>query len=196
MPGDRTKVFVVGWHRTGTTSMHVALNALGYRVRDFNGRLLWMFMRTGQARHVVRAARRGDAFRDYPWSLAYRELDAAFPDSRFILTLRDETSWLASYTRLHDRAHPRTIEWLYGPGPGPASDPDRYLERYRAHNRDVIEHFRTRPNLLTFNAFEGDGWDPLCDFLERERPSISYPDEKSATLAGRQPWGRGRFRRS
>lgn len=187
------KVFVVGWHRTGTTSLHVALQQLGYRVWDFDADML-RALKEDRTKRVIRAARRADAFRDFPWNLLWREFDDRYPDARFILTLRDTNSWFASYRRLHQQATEQTVRWLYGPG-SPEREPQRYIDRYERHNRDVLDHFAGRSDFLTFNAFEGDGWAKLCRFLGHQPPSVPYPDEGSATFAGESRSILGHLRR-
>jgi len=70
-----TKVFCIGFHKTGTTSLNVALNTLGYRVTGPNG-----VNDPDIAKNVLRMAddlvKRYDAFQDNPWPIIYKELDA------------------------------------------------------------------------------------------------------------------------
>jgi hypothetical protein len=116
------KVFCLGLSRTGTTSLHEALSALGLRSVHFPIHLFTQPEALGLPpfRHGVRlgpyaAWRRGkelkasrvhhdarkilemsDAFCDLPVPLYYRELDRLFPGSKFVLTTRDADAWLAS----------------------------------------------------------------------------------------------------
>ena len=168
------KVFCVGFHKTGTSSLGRALEVLGYTVCGEVG---------------VREARIGeialdlakqklphyDAFQDNPWPILFRELDTACPNSRFILTSRETERWLASITR-HFGEHDTPMRaWIYGVG-HPAGHEERYRARYEGHNRAVREYFAERPgDLLEMNFEAGDGWEKLCPFLERSIPETPLP---------------------
>ena len=86
---DLPKVFCIGFHKTGTTSLKMALKILGYRVTGPNGR-----HDKNIGRNVEALARRivpkFDAFQDNPWPIIYRFLDKEYPGSKFILTVRPE----------------------------------------------------------------------------------------------------------
>jgi hypothetical protein len=176
------RVFICGWHRTGTTSLHVALQQLGFRVHGYDERLMRRLM-AGREHELWLAARRSDAFRDFPWSLLYRDADARFRDARFILTTRSTSSWLESYKRHHDTFGPTPIHtWLYGVD-SPHGNEDVFVRRYEAHNRDVAATFAGRPErLLTVDVLSGMGWEELCRFLDRPVPAVPFPHEKSGVL--------------
>lgn len=187
------KVFGIGFHKTGTTSLGEALRLLGYRVTGPNGvhrRGMDHEMAWAIARELLREY---DAFQDNPWAMLYRELDREAPGSRFVLTIRPEDAWLAS-VRSHfgSRSTPMR-EWIYGAGFGsPIGNEDRYLERFRRHNREVLEHFADRPHdLLVMDVTRGDGWELLCPFLGRAAPPGGFPHSNSASArAGAGPWRR------
>lgn len=176
-----SKVAVVGWHRTATTSLQVALDTLGYRVSGFSYELCNDLM-AGQMRPIWRALRRPDAVRDFPWTLLYSEIDSKYPGSKFILTDRDPEDWIESYKR-HDANNPdaRFHSWLYGPG-GPEGNEQRFIDRFRAHNAAVRDRFRGTGQLLEFDVFGGDRWEKLCEFLGCDVPDEPFPDEKSRVL--------------
>ena len=95
------KVLGIGLSRTGTMSLAQALGQLGYRAANFVDH---------------REARRGesswfagdfdtdslsgfDAAVDLPLPAFYPQLDARYPGSKFILTIRDPETWLVSVRR-------------------------------------------------------------------------------------------------
>jgi hypothetical protein len=128
MTGNFNKVFCLGLSRTGTTSLHEALRALGVRSIHFPIHLFTQPEAVGLPpfRPVLRLGpygswRRGkelkasrfhhdakrlldshDAFCDLPVPLFFRELDGMFPGSKFILTTRDCQGWLKSMQWLLD----------------------------------------------------------------------------------------------
>ncbi|WP_230279981.1 sulfotransferase family protein [Croceicoccus sp. Ery15] len=179
----KTKVFCIGFQKTGTSSMRDALQQLGYRVVGVFGRdtplddLRAGFVETGLA-----IARDYDAVEDMPWPLMFRELDAAFPGSRFILTLRETDKWYKSIAG-HFGDNPYHIQQLtYGDdAPAPVGHEARYREVYDAHNKDVIEYFRDRPgDLLVMELERGDGWQKLGQFLGEAVPEGSFVQTNSS----------------
>jgi hypothetical protein len=112
---DRPKVFCIGFHKTGTTSLKMALKILGYRVTGPKGR-----RDKNIAQNVEALARRVvpkfDAFQDNPWPIIYRFLDKEYPGSKFILTIRPSDKWIGSVTDHFSKGKPPMREWIYGPG--------------------------------------------------------------------------------
>jgi hypothetical protein len=182
-PEMEPKVFGIGSHKTGTSSLGEALRVLGYRVTGPNN-----VHRKGMDTQSDLATARAllpkyDAFQDNPWAQLFREMDRAAPGSRFVLTVRPEDAWLRSVVGHFGPRSTPMREWIYGPGHGsPLGNEELYLERYRRHNREVIEHFADRPDdLLVMDITRGDGWELLCPFLGREIPDAPFPHANSAT---------------
>lgn len=179
----RQKVFCIGFQKTGTTSLHSALTTLGYKTAAVVGRD-WTAERLARdgAALCIETAKKFDAAEDMPWPIFFRELDAAFPHSKFILTLRDGKRWLRSIERhFGDRAEEMQA-FVYGrDAAAPAGAGARYLETYFAHERGVRAHFADRPNdLLVMNLEEGDGWPALCAFLKAPVPNSPFPAKNRA----------------
>ena len=171
---DRPRVFCIGWHKTGTSTLGYALLELGYSVVGCRLDMVHP-LRRGDFREVLDLAGDFDALQDVPWAALYRELDQRYPGSRFILTERNEDSWLRSASRHFGTTDVPLHEWLYGAGVLNGNEA-LYRERYARHNREVREYFRDRPeDLLVMNFAEGDGWDALCGFLGHERPAKRFP---------------------
>ena len=180
MKTEKPKVFCVGFHKTGTKSLARALEILGYRVTGPNG--------AREPRIAERAlpmaldiAQRFDAFNDNPWPILFRELDAAFPGSRFILTVRPADSWIASVVgHFGDEPTPMR-EWIYGEGRGAPRGNERvYVDRFRRHNADVVSYFAGRECLVTMDVTAGDGWETLCRFLALPVPDRPFPHINAA----------------
>jgi hypothetical protein len=183
-PPSKPKVFCIGFQKTGTSSLREALRSLDYRVHGVFGRdmklpdLRRRFVETG-----LQIAHEHDAVEDMPWPLMFRELDAAFPGSRFILTVRDTDKWYASISS-HFGANPYHIQQLtYGDdAPAPVGHEARYRAVYDAHNAAVMAHFAERPgDLLVMRLEEGDGWGKLCRFLGEPMPEPPFIHTNSRT---------------
>lgn len=188
-----TRIFGIGMHKTATSSLHRALTLLGYDSAHWTSpawaRAVWTEMTSMGRSHTLE---RHYALSDLPIGVLYQELDHAYPGSKFILTIRDEQSWLESVRAHWDRTtNPWRASWdtdgfshrlhtiVYG---RKTFDSEVMLNRYRRHNAEVKQYFANRPgDLLTMHV--GDGWGPLCGFLEQPHPGIRYPWE-NGTLNG------------
>jgi hypothetical protein len=181
------KIFCVGLHKTATTSLHHAMEILGLDSWHWSSahtaKAIWREMNNDGTSATVD---RYDALGDLPIPMLYRQLDRAYPGSRFILTLRDEASWLDAVRRHFDTRHNRFREgWSKDPFTNRVHqvlygrqdfDAPTFLERYRRHNREVLAYFASRPqDLLTMEIGKDTGWDALCSFLDIPRPKMNYP---------------------
>ena len=192
-----TRIFGIGMHKTGTTSLHTALGILGFDSAHWKSarwaKRIWQEMNNGGS---SRTLERSYALCDLPIPLLYKELDAAYPGSKFILTVRDEAKWLASVRNHWDHAkNPFRAKWnddpfthkahklLYGQK---GFDAELFLKRYRRHNDEVWEYFKERPE--DFQVLDMDvqdssilagldhlKWNHLCRFLDKPIPDVPYP---------------------
>lgn len=171
---NRPKVFGIGFHKTGTSSLRDALDLLGYRVRGIFGKADPDIATNALAR-ALSIVDRFDAFQDNPWPIFYRELDQHAPGSKFILTERDTSSWLQSALKHFGHGSTPMRRWIYGVG-SPVGNEDVFVARYERHNQEVKEYFAARPDdLLVFRISDGDGWETLCPFLGLETPTAEFP---------------------
>lgn len=171
---QKTKVFCIGFHKTGTTSLHRALEMLGYRVHEEFGVHDPDIQQTALNRALALVPDY-DAFRDNPWPILYRELDEQVPGSKFILTVRPAERWLQSVLNHFGGRTSAMREWIYGAG-DPTGHEHLYVERYQQHNEDVQRYFADRPDdLLVMDLTAGDGWEKLCPYLGYSIPTQEFP---------------------
>jgi 3'-phosphoadenosine 5'-phosphosulfate (PAPS) 3'-phosphatase len=173
------KIFGIGLSKTGTSSLAQALIILGYKTKDFPG--LRNYAPGDLATIDPGLLDKFDALTDTPIPSFFRELDARFPDAKFILTVRDREGWLKSCKKqfnqkLADKqneAHNRLFMDLYG---CTVFDEERFIAGYEKHTQAVLNYFRGRPDkLLTMNVVAGDGWEKLCPYLSKPIPKIPFP---------------------
>lgn len=170
------KIFGIGLHRTGTSSLGLALQQLGYRTHanaDARSR--------EEAKQMAReVCREYDALQDVPWPVLYRWLDEEYPNSKFILTVRPEEAWIDSVCRVFGGTDIKAHAWIYDGVADPLEDPEHYLARYRRHNREVLDYFGERrgEDLLVMDVTKGDGWETLCPFLGDPVPWLPFPRGK------------------
>jgi hypothetical protein len=176
--GSKKKGFIigVGFQKTGTSSLREALKILDYRVKDTTERALIPILK-GNYKKILRMLKNFDAVEDTPWFIIYKELDQLIPNSKFILTIRDEESWFNSVSRHIGELRTANHEYIYGKGKGlPNEDKKHTIEVYNKHNTEVIEYFRNRPDdLLILDFTKGDEWEKLCAFLNKDIPDTPFP---------------------
>lgn len=182
-----TRIFGIGMHKTGTTSLHTALTLLGFDSAHWTSahwaKAIYREMTTlGRSLTLERHY----AISDLPMPLLYKQLDQTYPGSKFILTTRHEVYWLNSIHKHWSPVYNQYREqWnsdpfthkvhrlLYGQK---GFDAEIFLARFRAHNREVAEYFKDRSgDLLVMDGEENAGWLELCGFLGRPIPSVPYP---------------------
>ena len=100
-------VFGIGLSRTGTRSLAAGLEMLGFPCVHYPDPALMLCGAYAEALGPCRAAT------DITVTTFYKELDAAYPGSRFILTVRELDAWLGSigaHTRRIMRDTPEELE--------------------------------------------------------------------------------------
>ncbi|MCP5099990.1 MAG: hypothetical protein GY943_30930 [Chloroflexi bacterium] len=172
------KIFGIGFHKTGTSSLARALDQLGYSVTGSFG-LMDTHIATNVLAKASEIVPQYDAFQDNPWPIIYKELDAAYPGSKFILTLRPTDAWLASAVRHFNGKTTPMREWIYGVG-DPRGYESIYRARYERHNAAVTAFFKDRPqDFLQMRLTEGEGWEKLCPFIGMKIPNFEFPHSNS-----------------
>ena len=176
----REKVFGIGLSRTGTTSLTEALRALGYKavhcplsIVAFNGSGLKL---------NTAIVDQFDAFTDSPVARVYRELDQAYPGSKFILTTRPLDKWMSSMRRMRASftllmALPKVRQLAHDLGTASFRDERALANGFLNHNRSVREYFGPRigKDLLVLDVSAADAWERMCRFLGHETAQRAFP---------------------
>jgi hypothetical protein len=182
-----TRLFGIGAHKTATRSLASALAILGFKTGHWENpywaKMIWTEMRELGRSSILE---RFYALCDQPIDQLYRELDRAYPNSRFILTTRSEADWVESArNHFNPQLNPWVKTWhtdpfthkmhnrIYG---RKTFEEGAFLAAYRRHNAEVLEYFKDRPSdLLVMDMSRGDGWLELCPFLDVPIPDVAYP---------------------
>ena len=194
---QKPKIFGVGLSRTGTTTLTQALRLLGYTAFHFPDTRVTQAELTGYLSgpdvpfHLT-VADQYDALLDTPVVAIYRELSKAYPDSLFVLTVRERTSWLASCERFWRNAVPRQYD---GPRAGYCKrintavygrldfDAAAFTEVYERHLAGVMDWFQDQPRrLLVLDICAGEEWRELCAFLEVPAPALPFPHANQSVV--------------
>ena len=178
------EVIGAGFGRTGTMSLKVALEELGF------GPCYHMSELFEHPEHVEwwEAAVRGDpvhweglfygyqATVDWPGAAFYRELMERYPQAGVILTVRDPERWYESARNTifslqgvaSSRAPKMARDLASQKGfDGDVEDHRHMIEAFEGWNEEVKELVPAQ-RLLVYEVKEG--WDPLCEFLGVEVP--------------------------
>lgn len=196
------RVIGAGFGRTGTLSLKLALERLGFGPCHH---MLEVFADPSQA-GVFLAAHRGQdvdwdevygayaATVDFPGAVFWEELAAAYPDAKVLLSVRPAAEWYAS-ARATIFAAMDTPGGQGGPSAdepddiallrtmatevirdglfgGRLDDPGHCMAVYEAHNRRVMTSVPD-DRLVVWEV--GSGWEPLCAGLGVPVPDEPFP---------------------
>jgi len=201
----KNKVFCIGHNKTGTTTIKTALKDLGYILgNQAKAELLLNDYKDRNLKKVIDYCKTAEAFQDVPFSLYYTyvALDQAFPNSKFILTVRDSPEqWYNSVIKFQSKKFGKngnlptksdllnaiyrysgfvykTKNIYYGVSDEDLYNKDKLIDYYTTHNKLVEEYFRFRPNdLLKINVSDKESYNKLCKFLNKKPLYPTFPWE-------------------
>lgn len=190
------EVIGAGFGRTGTLSLKYALERLGYdkcyHMLEVRGNpehtQAWIDAAAGKLPDWDELFAGYRASVDWPSCNFWREQMVAFPNAKVILSRRDPNDW---YKSVMNTIYPSSVAGAKVDTPeaklgsrlafeviwnnvfdGRMDDKEHVIACYEAHNQDVIDHVPAS-KLLVYQP--GDGWTPLCAFLECPIPDDDYP---------------------
>ena len=171
---NRQKVFAIGFHRTGTTSLQTALEEFGYSVVGMRSNE-WSVYVSGELDALWPTVQEFDGFRDMPWPLLYRWLYKNVSGAKFILTYRDPINWARSCVGNYKDRPYEMFPVIYGFDVF-AGNEARAIEIYERHIAEVRRFFEDKPDsFLEVDVTEGMQWQTLCDFLDESLPERAFP---------------------
>jgi hypothetical protein len=195
------KVIGVGFGRTGTLSLKLALDELGlgpcyhmvetiaYPEHD----AMWLALARGETPDWRPILAGYTSTVDWPGLMIWRELAVASSDAKIILTMRDPEEWYASaaatiFARMLEfeslRADPDAVDPLRRGHMemvnaivvektfGGSLDREHAIAAFNTHN-DEVQRSVPPERLLVYESQEG--WDPICAFLGVPVPATPYP---------------------
>lgn len=199
------KVIGAGYFRTGTLSTKRALEELGfgpcYHMEEVFKHgdphvQFWTDVHAGKVVDFREFFAEYSATTDFPACEYYRELLAAFPDAKVVLTVRDPQQWHKSALGTvyqFSYGWPAYVLWFFVPFArrrlnmiqpiwdvvfrGQFHNSDATEARFREHI-DQVKMTVPASQLLVFNVKEG--WEPLCRFLKVPIPSTPFPNVNDA----------------
>ena len=193
------EVIGAGFGRTGTLSLKIALEQLGFGPCYH---MMEVFKNPGFSAHWKRAAFNEDmnwdevfagyrATVDWPGCSYWKELSAAYPLAKVVLSVRDPVSWHESTQNtifskaMMERAAAAPPDEnrmgmmkkiMFDTFSGRVADRDHAINVFNQHIENVKREIAA-DRLLVHGV--GDGWEPLCSFLDVPVPDTPYPRTNS-----------------
>jgi hypothetical protein len=173
-----SKIFVIGFNKCGTTSLHSFLKSGGLRAVHWRTH--------GQKRHIaevmftnlslrtpiLQGLTHFDVFSDMMFlsgaihleaNILFRDMHSEYPQARFILNTRNKDNWIASRLRHLRGGFLRDSMSCYG------LDKDGVVsiwsDQWDRHHQEVRTYFRHHPEIFQEFNIERDDISMLCDFL-------------------------------
>jgi len=127
---------------------------------------------------------------DWPTAGFFRELNAIYPEAKFILTVRDAQSWAESFSETIYKLHaggdqaPAELKPFFDMANGVVFktgfpfglDVPGLAKAFNVH-RDAVRVAIPADRLLTYEV--KDGWAPLCKYLGVPEPAEVFPRTSS-----------------
>jgi len=188
------RVIGLGVGRTGTYSLKLAINQLGFgpchHMEDVLHNQptqlpLWTAALDGRPDFNAIYTSHESAV-DWPTAGFGRELAAAYPSARFILTVRSPESWADSFSQTiyplltqRERVRDEMLPWIdmaarvvARTGFPAGLDSPALQQAFVAHG-EAVKATIPAERLLVYQV--KDGWGPLCGFLGVPAPAEPFP---------------------
>lgn len=171
----QSKICIIGLHKTGTTSLSVMLESFGYLVTGPDTDLYYDYM-NNHFENIDDYIQKYDVFQDDPWYTIFEYLDQKVPEVKFIYSVREENSWLGSVQRFYgpDRYNNKVRRHFYG-HPNSLKYPELYLDKYRSHEKRVMEYFKDKPNFIKVDVRNPKDAVALQEFLGLRKKFDQFP---------------------
>ena len=188
------KVIGAGVGRTGTYSLKLAINQLGFGLCHHMEEVIlnmpeqlpvWQNVVKGNADWSAVYEGYSSAV-DWPTARYYHELSKIYPSAKFILTHRDPEKWVQSFSQTiykllaqKEDAPAQMQDWLEMSGEVFSQtgfplglNEEGLRDAFNAHN-EAVKAVIPSAQLLIYQVKEG--WEPLCKFLDVSVPDGEFP---------------------
>ena len=183
-----------GYGRTGTLSLKSALETLGYNkchhmievIRNPGESEKWLQAIDAKTVNWASLLKGYEATVDWPACHFYRELADYYPKAKVLLSIRDPLDWFESMSattlgvirkrmQASNAGQPKNlgtelvVNAAFG---GEIDDAEHAIRMFNQHTKEVVDTIDS-DRLLIYNAREG--WEPLCQFLDKPVPDTPFP---------------------
>lgn len=195
------EVIGTGFGRTGTNSLKLALELLGFgpchhmfELRDHPEQLpLWESAAQGAEVDWDVVFDGYSSCVDWPAAYYWRELCRKYPKAKVLHSVRDEEKWITSVHKTilpkilnrhqleegpersrHNMSFEIILNQTFG---GRLDDREHAMNVFRAHNEEVSRTI-SADRLLVYDV--NQGWEPICEFLGVSIPETPFPRQNTA----------------
>lgn len=166
-PRYNSKIFCIGFNKTGTTTIGKSLELLGYRNSSFNKKIWRKYYKKNKMVKVLQYTAKFDSTDDLPWLKVdmIPVLDRVFPNSKFIYLTRDEDSWKQFL-----------YNWSYKVK-GQYPDVEKAYMGYKNHEKFVFDYFANFPEdrFIVLDVKDENGFRKLAEFLGKKPLQDAFP---------------------
>ena len=179
------KIFVIGFNKCGTTSLHNLFSKSGYRSVHWRLKKENVFLATAiftnhsLNRKLLDGIDQFDIYSDLVFlsenihleaNIFFQNLDEQYPDSRFILNTRNKENWLESRSRHSAIGAGSMIERACACyRESEEAVKTAWSAQWDSHHDKVRKYFADRTNFLEFDI-EKDPVSKISGFLSDRRP--------------------------
>ncbi|WP_370479343.1 sulfotransferase [Tamlana flava] len=208
---SKEKIFCIGLNKTGTTSLGVFFEQEDYKVaKQRDGELLLKNYIERDFASIIKFVEKSHAnvYQDVPFSLPYTfpHLDNAFPNSKFILTVRNNSEdWYNSIFKFHSNFYNKgskpsyesllNAEYVYKgwswnlmnnvfiKDKCSLYDKNEFIGVYENHIKMVSDYFKNKPEkLIAVNLSRNEDFQKLCAFLKINTTKKNFPEITSGDI--------------
>ena len=183
------KIFIIGFNKTGTRTLHNYFEKNGYLSIHWEYRRLAKKIKynyennnpllSGYEQYKVYSDMEDHINYNYAHITYFKELDKQYPNSKFILNIRNVDNWIKSRNRHMDGKYKDyflfrlkiTIEELN----------KKWRDEYYQHCNNVINYFKNTSKLLIFDI-EKDKVNKLNEFFPEFILSSKYYTHEGKTI--------------
>ena len=203
---SKQKIFCIGRNKTGTTSLKAAFAEFGYVIgeQDVAEHLFEQYYLEDDYAPIIQYCKSAEVFQDVPFSFyqIIPYLDKAFPNSKFILTVRDSPEqWYNSFVKYYSKRSGVTdgiatyddllkstyvsntfrAKFIVDAHQTTQADPfnkEQLIRQYQNHIAYVENYFKDRPqDLLTVNIAEKSAFQTFLAFIGKTSTATEFPWE-------------------
>lgn len=195
------EIIGAGFGRTGTVSIRIALEQLGFGPCYHMENLFkspeelerWQAIADGAPPDWEALFGEHRSTVDWPGTSYWRELADAFPKARVLLNVRAVDGWWASFSKtiaklikmrdsVIDEQRRAVLGYAHqlidlGTFGGQMHDQSAAMNAFLRRTKDVTAHIAPE-RLLVYDVCEG--WEPLCEFLGVPVPECIFPNTNNA----------------
>jgi predicted O-linked N-acetylglucosamine transferase (SPINDLY family) len=200
---NKPRIFNISCNKTGTTSLeHLFVNSFGFRL--FNYMKLFYANKTlvddvfikQDYTELLKTIENSKTnfFSDIPFNLSniYKILDKNYPNSKFILSIRNTESWINCLKKwlikikvelLNTPFYYCSKKWVQYAFPKTMNEnweiinEDLLAHLYEKHNNDIIDYFKGTDKLLVYKLEESSEFkiNKICDFIQIKNDNYNFP---------------------